>query len=164
MRTTSYATLRMHFPDPYNVSAEELYRWVGHPDLIKNPNYWNTCALRLSLALLGAGFADSGAFRIRDGKHKGRSVEIRQHALSTWLLGQVGQPEKFKGDNAYEAIGLRRGIVSFFNLYDDSRGQGHIAIIAPDRRGAYLRCGRENDGDTSGCYWTSREIWFWPLP
>ena len=50
-----YATLRMHFPDTGNVSPDELYQWIGYPENTANPNFRNPCAIRLSLALLGAG-------------------------------------------------------------------------------------------------------------
>ncbi len=50
-----YAKLRMHFPDTDSVGREELYHWIGYPENITDPNFYNTCAIRMSLALLGAG-------------------------------------------------------------------------------------------------------------
>ena len=91
-------------------------------------------------------------------------IETRQRKLSNWLVRQVGQPEKFKGGVDAEAkIGARRGIVSFFSIYGDDRAQGHIAIISKDRWGTYTRCGQEIDGTATGCYWASKEVWFWEL-
>ena len=159
-----YAKLRMHFPDKFNVPPEELYQWIGYPEHVNNPNFENTCAIRMSLCLLGAGFPNPGTYPIRAGNYKGRALETRQRALSHWLLRHLGQPEKFLGDKAYNGIGKRHGVVSFFSIYGDERPQGHIAIIAPDRHNLYLRCGMERDDDSSGCFWTSRETWFWPLP
>ena len=159
-----YGALRNHFPDTQSVSPEELYNWLGYPENVGNPNFLNTCAIRLSLALLGAGFPNPGDWAIKAGKYKGRKIEIRQRKLSHWLVGQLGQPEKYEsGREAETAIGARRGIVSFFNIYGDERAQGHIAIVSSDRWGFYIRCGHETDGTATGCYWTSREVWFWPL-
>jgi len=91
-------------------------------------------------------------------------IETKQRKLSHWLVRQIGQPEKFKsGHEAEMKIGARRGIVSFFSIYGDERTQGHIAIVSKDRWGAYIRCGQETDGTPTGCYWTSQEVWFWPL-
>jgi hypothetical protein len=154
----------MHFPDTDNVGRDELYQWIGYPENTNNPNFYNTCAIRMSLALLGAGFPNPGLWLIKAGKYKGRAIETRQRSLSHWLIRQLGQPEKFKsGPEAERGIGTRRGIVSFFSIYGDNNPQGHIAIVAKDRWGMYLRCGNEIDGMGTGCYWTSREVWFWPL-
>ena len=160
-----FAKLRMHFPDTQSVLPEELYQWIGYPENIGNPNFLNTCAIRLSLALLGAGYPNPGAWPIRAGKYKGRAIETKQRKLANWLVRQLGQPEKFKSRQDAEAkIGARRGIVSFFNIYGDENAQGHIAIVAQDRWGLYIRCGQEIDGTATGCYWSSKAVWFWPFP
>ncbi|XYJ09449.1 T6SS effector amidase Tae4 family protein [Telluria sp. B2] len=159
-----YANLRMHFPDTDSVGREELYHWIGYPENITDPNFYNTCAIRMSLALLGAGYPNPGRWPIKAGKYRGRSIETRQRALSAWLVRQVGQPVKFKsGQEAERAIGSQQGIVSFFSIYGDQNPQGHIAIVSRDRWGRYLRCGNEINGTATGCYWSSREVWFWPL-
>lgn len=159
-----YASVRMHFPDTDNVSREELYHWIGYPENISDPNFYNTCAIRMSLALLGAGYPNPGKWPIKAGKYKGRSIETQQRRLSAWLTRTIGQPEKFQGGREAErAIGDRRGIVSFFSIYGGTELQGHIAIVARDRWGQYLRCGSEIDGAATGCYWSSREVWFWAL-
>jgi hypothetical protein len=159
-----FAALRTHFLDTDSVSRDELFHFMGRPNLIADPNFYNTCAIRLSLALLGAGFPNPGDWPVLAGKYKGRAIETRQRKLSHWLVRQLGQPEKFKsGQDAESKIGARHGIVSFFSIYGDANPQGHIAIVAMDRWGRYLRCGNEIDGTATGCYWTSREVWFWPL-
>lgn len=148
-----YAKLRMHFPDTDSVGREELYHWIGYPENITDPNFYNTCAIRMSLALLGAGSPPPGRWPIKAGKYKGRSIETRQRALSAWLVRKVGQPVKFKsGQEAERAIGSQQGIVSFFSIYGDQNPQGHIAIVSRDRWGRYLRCGNEIDGTATGCY------------
>lgn len=159
-----YASVRMHFPDTDSVTRDELYQWIGHPESITDPNFYNTCAIRMSLALLGAGYPNPGSWPIQAGKYKGRSIETQQRRLSAWLVRHVGTPEKYRsGQEAEGAIGDRRGIVSFFSIYCDAQPQGHIAIVSRDRWGRYLRCGNEIDGTSTGCYWSAREVWFWPL-
>jgi len=160
-----FARLRMHFPDTDSVPVEELFQWIGYPENITNPNFRNTCAIRLSLALLGAGYPNPGMWPIKTGKYKGRAIETKQRRLANWLVGQLGQPEKFNsGAEAEDKIGARRGVVSFFSIYGDENPQGHISIAAMDRWGYYIRCGNEIDGTATGCYWKSREVWFWQLP
>lgn len=95
----------------------------------------------MSLALLGAGYPNPGKWPVKAGKYNGRAIETQQRRLSAWLTRHAAQPEKFKG----------------------GQPQGHIAIVTKDRWGKYLRCGNEIDATATSCYWSSREVWFWPL-
>lgn len=159
-----FAKLRMNFPDTNSVSLEELWQWLGYPENIPNVNFSNTCAVRISLALLGAGYPNPGTYPVLAGKYKNRMIETRQRKLSNWLARQIGQPEKYKtGTDAQKAIGKRRGIVSFFQLHGPTDNQGHIAIIAIDRWETY-RCGNEREDSPTGCFWNAVEVWFWPFP
>lgn len=161
--TLPYASLRMHFPDTDSVPLEELWQWLGYPENIKDINFSNTCAVRMSLALLGAGFPSPGTYPVKAGKYTGKSIETRQRKLSTWLARQLGQPEKYKsGADAQKAIGARRGIISFFQLHGPSDRQGHIAIVSVNRWQVF-RCGPERDDAPTGCFWNAVEVWFWPL-
>jgi hypothetical protein len=158
-----FEVLRAHFPDKVNVSVEEIMQWIGHADLIGNANFENTCAIRLSLGLLGAGFPNPGVWPILGGKFKGRAIETKMRKLSTWLTHQLGQPEKYSGGaQAQEKIGMRHGIIAFFQLHGPTDHQGHIDIVMPDRWNRYLHCGNENDYE-GGCFWSAVEVWFWPL-
>ena len=158
-----FNVLRKHFPDTDSVSLEELYQWIGYPENIGNANFVNTCAIRMSLALLGAGFPNPGAWPIKGGKYKGRMIETKQRKLSNWLVRHLGQPEKFKsGKEAQDRIATRRGIISFFKLHGPTDNQGHIAIVAINRWEIF-RCGPERDDHATGCFWNSAEIWFWPF-
>lgn len=65
-----FSVVRMHFPDTDNVSREELYRWIGRPENIADANFYNTCAIRMSLALLGAGYPNPGKYPINAGKYR----------------------------------------------------------------------------------------------
>lgn len=160
-----FAVVRKHFADVDNVDAAELYKWIGYPENIGNPNFENTCAIRLSLALLGAGFPNPGTYPVKAGRYNGRMIETGQRKLSNFLVRQLGQPEKFKnGAEALKAIDSRHGIISFFQLHGPSlTASGHIAIVAKDLEGE-IRCGRDIEGRFNGCYWGSVEVWFWPLP
>jgi hypothetical protein len=97
-----------------------------------------------------------------------RSYGGLRRSLRTDAWGEQGfesHSDKPVNDLAHAGarIGDRCGIVSFFSVYGDAPPQGHIAIVAKDRWGKYLRCGNEIDGTATGCYWSSRELWFWPL-
>lgn len=164
-----YAKVRRHFADVDNVDPTELYQWIGYPENISNPNFHNTCAIRLSLALLGAGFPNPGAYPVKAGKYKGRLIETRVRLLSKFLKRHLGEPEKYKnGPEAEKAVGSRHGIISFFQLYGPSESlSGHISLVAKGTgEWASLRCGREVEGPDkpTGCYWQATEVWFWPLP
>jgi hypothetical protein len=164
MRAPPFAQLRMHFPDTESVGPDELYQWIGYPENIPDINFENTCAIRMSLALMGAGFPNPGTYPIKAGKYKGRMIETRQKKLSTFLVKQLGQPEKFKqGQSAEKGIGSRHGIVSFFQLHGSTDNQGHISIFAKNKWEIF-RCGPESDHRPTGCYWSAVEIWFWPFP
>lgn len=159
-----FAVLRAHFLDPVSVSREELFQFIGRPELIPDGNFYNTCAIRLSLALVAAGLPNPGVWPVMRGKYKGRMLETKQRKLSQWLVRYLGQPEKYKsGREAEEKIGSRHGIISFFQLHGPTDHQGHIDIVMMDRWGRYLRCGNESD-NAGGCYWSAVEVWFWPLP
>jgi hypothetical protein len=153
----------MHFPDPDSVPLEELWPWLGYPENTQDMNFSNTCAVRMSLALLGAGFPSPGTYPVKAGKYKGKSIETKQRNLSTWLVRHLGEPEKYKGGaEAQKAIGPKRGIISFFQLHGPTDRQGHIALVAMDRWQTF-RCGRELEDGPTGCFWDSVEVWFWPL-
>lgn len=156
-----FAVVRSHFPDTDSVGRDELYQWIGYPENASDPGFYNTCAIRMSLSLLGGALPNPGLCPVEAGKYKGRMIETGQRRLSNWLVRHLGIPEQFKsGPEAEKAIKARRGIVSFFSMYGDANLQGHIAIVSMDRWGSYIRCGNEIDGTATGCYWSSREVWF----
>jgi hypothetical protein len=158
-----FEAVRSHFPDTVSIPREELLQWIGRGDLIPNANFDNTCAIRMSMALLGAGFPNPGTWPVVGGKFKGRAIETKQRKLSNWLAKYLGNPEKYKdGSSAKKAVGSRHGIISFFHLHGPSDHQGHIDIVMMDRWNKYQRCGSNND-DAGGCYWDAVEVWFWPL-
>ena len=145
-----FAKLRMHFPDTDSVGSDELFQWIGYPDNIANIDFANTCAIRMSLALLGAGFPNSGAYPVKAGKYKGRMIETKQRKLSTFLVKQLGEPEKFdSGPAAEKSIGTRHGIISFFQQHAPADNQGHIAIVSKNKWENF-RSGPERDDSPTG--------------
>jgi hypothetical protein len=158
-----FSVVRMHFPDTDSVSLDELWLWLGYPENSRDINFSNTCAVRMSLALLGAGFPSPGNYPVKAGKHKGKSIETRQRKLSNWLSTHMGVPEKYKsGAQAQGAIGSRCGIISFFQFHGPTDRQGHISIVTKDRWQTF-RCGPEHERSPTGCFWDAVEVWFWPL-
>jgi hypothetical protein len=157
MAKITYAALRRHYPTHEQFDGAALYASIGHPDKGRNPSWQNTCAIRVSLALLGAGVAITPGFLTAlSGPYKGRRIESRQKILSNFLRARLGQPEVYQnGYRAWSQIRPRHGIVSFYRLNGAWDTQGHIDLIEPATMND-LQC-------ASACYWSSSEIWFWPL-
>jgi len=61
MSRPAYAVLAAHYPrkprmpTDGGIDGPTLYRTIGHPEYADNVLTQNTCAVRVSLALLGAG-------------------------------------------------------------------------------------------------------------
>lgn len=154
----TFATLSNNYSSNRTVSLEDLYKEIGWEDLIGNPSYANTCAIRVNLALIKSGISVRGRMAIKNGPHKGKLIEPGQAKLSAVLaeIPLFGVPEKFKSADADKGIGHRRGIVSFWRIpgFLNDRG-GHIDLVSPALGGIQI-CG-------SSCYWNSQEVWFWEL-
>lgn len=156
-------------PPPFNVlwknyssnkivKLPELFKEIGWDDLITNEAYANTCAIRVSLALIKSGVTiPEGRMPIKAGIHRGKRIEPGQSKLSNILSkkSMLGRPEKFKAGEHEAGIGNRSGIVSFFHLMPGVYENGHIDLVAPQAGGA-KKC-------ASDCWWSSKEVWFWAL-
>lgn len=159
MRTIPAAVLVKAYPRKRDIDHDALFRLLGWDDLIPDPAYANSCAVRLSLALIRAGVrTPDGRIAIKAGLHKGKMIEPGQAKLSAILSrpSMLGRPEKFDNRSMIDGIGQRSGIVSFFHLIPGVYDHGHIDVVSP-MLGGVRACGTD-------CYWTSREAWFWPLP
>lgn len=153
-----YAVLRSKYVDRDSVPAEELFRWIGYPpEMAKDPVYGNTCAIRMSLALVRCGVPVApGRLRVLAGECKGKLLEPGQANLSRILVRLWGAPEKYDGGPAaIKEIGNRHGVISFYHLYGATDRQGHIDLVAP--------YAIDNLACEEDCYWQSTEVWFWPL-
>jgi hypothetical protein len=158
MLTLPFHVLMKNYPRKRDIDHDALFREIGWDDLIKNDTYANTCATRVSLGLIKSGITIPGArMAIKAGPFKGKRIEPGQVNLSHILAGAAmfGRPEKFATKASESGIGMRSGIISFFHLIPGIYEHGHIDIISPNL-GGVRTCGTD-------CYWTSKEVWFWPL-
>lgn len=156
-----FDVLAKNFHSKRKVLQPELFAEIGWEELVGNGNFNNTCAIRLSLALIKSGVRIKGRLAIKKGPHLGKMIETGQALLSRNLAQRnvFGPPEKFKEGTAKASLAGRRGVVSFFRVDPAMNDNGgHIDIVAPGLQNYYddLGCG-------SDCYWQSGEIWFWPL-
>lgn len=136
--------------------ASQVYAEIGHPGLDQKPEWANTCAIRMSIALIGAGMKiRPGRLKIKAGRFNGEMVEPGQRRLSDFLALQIGKPEKYKeGAVARNSIAWRTGIISFYQIHGEGSG-GHIDLVSVPDWPTVLCNG--------ACYWDSLEVWFWPL-
>jgi hypothetical protein len=158
MRAIPAALMVQAYPRRRDVSHDALFRLIGWDDLIKDPAYENTCAIRVSLALLRCGVhIPDGRMPIKAGTHKGKMIEPGQAKLSAILArsSMLGKPEKFSIGEMIAGIGERSGIASFFRLIPGIYEHGHIDVVSP-MYGGVRTCGTD-------CYWDAKEVWFWPL-
>jgi hypothetical protein len=174
---------------PNSKTAEEVYKEIGRSDLyVKYPD---TCALRMSLALLKSGVSFTGrkGFDIRDGPHKGTIYEPGAIGLAEKLKTVFGTLSPFVPEKK-SASGLSR-VITFQpkNVYFTKRtsvnmeneileylkrpGCGHGVIFFKDLRSGYGYDGGHIDlielvtaafMCNSHCYPLAEETWYWPLP
>lgn len=153
----AFSLLRAHHMGR-TVTAAQVYEAIGHPSSMASDPVWqNTCAIRMSVALIGAGMAiRPGRLKIRDGPFKGKMVEPGQHRLSEYLAREIGTPQRFKGgDAAMHGIGSQNGIISFFQIAGPTSRQGHIYLVSPNLWHGLICNGF--------CYWGAVDVWFWAL-
>ena len=153
----SFASVRANFYPATKILRAPLFEEIGWSDLTDNEAYKDTCAIRISLALIKCGMTIPGRIPIKAGEHKGKLIEPGQAKLSNILARPhfFGAPEKFTTANAQAGIGARPVVISFFDVDPAAQSrQGHIDIV--EFGGGYRVCG-------SSCFWSSQAIWFWPL-
>ena len=136
-----FSVLWRNYSPSHLVTRADLYNEIGWEDLVNNPSFQNTCAIRMS---------------IKKGPHKGALIEMGQDNLTRILKRYVGAPEKLAGmpRDYTKSIGSRNGIISFYSLAPGLYEGGHIDLVSSGS-GA-LKCG-------SSCHWTSKEVLFWPM-
>ena len=107
----------------HQVVAPQVYDAIGHPQLALEPAWANTCAIRMSIALIAAGMKiRTGPARlwIKIGPHKGEQVEPSQRVLSDFVAKEIGPPEKYKSAISvfpplnYVVLGYKSGRFAFF--------------------------------------------------
>lgn len=153
----AFINLRENYPSVDAVGQAALFGEIGWEDLIGKDSFSNTCAIRVSLALIKSGVSLKGRMAIRKGPFKGALIEPGQAKLSHMLASPslLGAPEKFARPAALAGVGRRQGLVSFFRIPGYLGGAGgHIDILLPST--GVQECG-------SACYWDCGEVWFWEL-
>lgn len=154
----AFVMLNQNYPKLSQVPRESLLGAIGWNDVLKNPAFADTCAIRMSVALLSSGVPLPGArMKVNAGSLKGRRIEPGQGKLSIILRRLWGHPEVYTSESsAKEGIGQRSGVVSFFRIHGGGPTDGgHIDLIWPGLRG-FSDC-------AMSCYFSAVEIWFWPL-
>jgi hypothetical protein len=116
------------------VSGETLYSEIGYSqaELVKeNPAYENTCATRMSLALIKAGIPFQGRLKVKAGKYTGKTFEPGAKLLADQfaLPSLLEKPEIFRGVDISAKLSGKKGVVFFWKI--DNYGGGHIDLIAP---------------------------------
>jgi hypothetical protein len=147
--------MQLYYPSLAAFPRSKLYESLGWSDLTTNPAFADTCATRMSVALLRCAVQLPGArMAVKAGVLKGEFIEPGQANLSRILERLWGRPEKYRGEKeALAGIKRRTGVISFYNI-QGGRG-GHIDIIGMGNHD-YLEC-------ASACYFTATEVWFWEL-
>lgn len=136
------------------VSRENLFKEIGWDEFLDNNNYANTCAIRVSLAMIKSGLSvNNGSHRVLDGQLKGKRIEVNMKMLANIIEqgGQFAKAERYRQD-IYAQVKGRSGMIAFFNI-PGYVGGGHIDLL--DGTAPYMRC-------ESDCY-HSEEVWFWPM-
>ena len=158
MRKPPFAALYSNYSSNKKIAKDALFKEIGWNDLINDQTYDNTCAVRVSLALIKAGIPLRGRIKIKVGPNKGALIEPGQQKLAELLASDAyfWKPEKLSAKNAGAKIGSRQGIIAFMRIpgYHNGRG-GHIDLVSVSA-GGYYAC-------ASDCYWNASEIWFWKL-
>lgn len=143
--------------NPSYVSRDDFYEEIGYKTedlLIQNPGYDNTCAVRMSLALIKVGVPIAGRLKIKKGALTGKALEPGAKLLADQLSKQhlFGKPVLIEPADAQKKLVHQKGIVLFWKIF--GYGGGHIDLV--ESTTANLVC-------HSNCHMLCKEIWFWPL-
>ena len=137
---------------PNYKSAEDVYKEIGY-DIntltARNPAYENTCAVRMSLALLKSNIQFSGRLRIKAGTYKGKMIEPGAKLLADQLMkpNVFGRPTLIQPQKAATQLAGKKGVILFWKI--SGYGGGHIDLIEPSNNVQVCH---------SGCYYQSKEI------
>ncbi len=156
--SASFASLNQSY-NTYNLlDTAELYRSLGWDDVVDKPEWQNTCAVRMHLALMDSAVLIAGRFPVLKGTHKGKSIEVSQNRLAerigisgTFGKALVFSNAEFMKKEGYSQVFGRTGIVSFQRM--PGYPGGHIDLL--DARSEW-NCLRQ-------CYFDAGEIRFWAV-
>lgn len=138
MPRPNYETVRNSYP------GDQLHQPC--PDVSTSVNH---CALRMSIALAGAGFtlgSDFTANKCRHNLARGAS-DLAAYLQTKWGNRDLG----FSSPGSLPSTLSGKNGVIFFETIPGFSGQGHIDVF---------------DGTVgkTGTYWNAAVIWFWKLP
>jgi len=144
---------------PGFVKSSDVFAEIGYDyyALFKqNNDYENTCAVRMSLALLKCNVEFIGRLTIKSGPFKGKKIETGAKLLAD----QLYKPHAFGKAEVYTDIRLagqklrnRKGVVYFHKIV--GYGGGHIDLLEPLGENMF-QC-------NTFCYHDCKEVWFWEL-
>jgi len=158
-----FSTLWANYPDPRRTPRDALYRSLGWDDLIDDPNYHNTCAIRMSVCLLRSGHnIPTGELKIWKGPLKGKRVKIRYDGMAKHLKAIWGDPEILVRPTKQDLEAKGDGVIAFFGL--PGGYPGHIDLFdvtKTDFQLLFWRWSQTSSACGSGCYFGSREVWYW---
>lgn len=124
----TFMAVQSHYQSRKTVIREQLFAEIGWEDLIPKPEYNNTCAIRVSLALIKCGFTLNGRIAIKKGKYKGKLIEPGQAKLARMLAERqyLGPPEIFPRDDALRSRkpARRYSVLEYSGLHERS-GRPH---------------------------------------
>lgn len=154
----AFVLVKQNFPRRDVMPRVPLLTSIGWTDVLNNPAFNDTCAVRMSIALISSGVSLPGArMKINAGALKGKWIEPGQGKLPFLLKRLWGKPEVFKSeDAARDGIGKRSGVASFFRIHGGGPADGgHIDLVWPTLT-RFSDC-------ASSCFFEAPEIWFWSL-
>lgn len=156
--SASFASLNQSYVSYNRLDTAALYRALGWDDVVDKPQWQNTCAVRMHLALMDAGVLIPGRFPILKGMHEGKTVEVSQNRLVERIesSGEFGKALVFSHvvfmkEDGYKQVAGRTGIVSFQQM--PGYAGGHIDLL--DARSEWNRLRQ--------CYFNAGEIRFWEV-
>ncbi|WLI75984.1 T6SS effector amidase Tae4 family protein [Kosakonia sp. H02] len=144
---------------PGFLSPEELFKEIGYDyKRLKadNPDFENTCAVRMSMALLKNNIDFIGRMTIKEGPFKGKKIEPGAKLMADQLYREnvFGKAEIYTDiREAGRKLRNRKGVVYFHRIA--GYGGGHIDLLEP--------VGDNMMDCNSGCHTNCKEIWFWEL-
>lgn len=138
MARPAYETVNGSYP------SEQLHEPC--PDVTTSENH---CALRLSIALAGAGFTIGNDFTANKCRHnyaRGAS-DLAAYLRTKWGNRDFG----FASPGSLpQSLNGKKGII-LFETIPGFNGQGHIDVF-------------NGTSGKTGTYWNAAVIWFWELP
>ncbi|ENG2553748.1 TPA: hypothetical protein MYP81_005231 [Citrobacter farmeri] len=160
----SFSTLKNNhssadFINPDFVESKEFYAGIGYDQGKLGVQFENTCAARMSVALIKSGVKFNGRLLpIKEGKWKGVRLETGAKNLADELSRSsvFGKPAIWRDPAKFQTeLGNKRGVVFFWKIDGYNGGSGsHIDLIEPASAGAVCH---------SHCYFNCKQIWFWEL-